>query len=101
MRLEHEDAEDVKRQLRAIIGKHLDLSQYRAFFFGSRVADQGDEHSDIDIGIEGPAPIPPDIKFSIEEDIDGLPILYKMDVVDFADVSDDFRRIALKHVEPI
>lgn len=101
MRLEHEDVDVVKRQLRAILGRHLDLTRYRAFFFGSRVQGTGDDRSDIDIGIMGPAPIPPDIRFVIEEEIDGLPILYKMDVVDFSDVSEDFRRTALAHTEPI
>lgn len=101
MRLEHEDVDVVKQQLRAMLGRYLDLSQYRVFFFGSRVQGTGDDRSDIDIGIMGPAPIPSDIRFVIEEEIDGLPILYKMDIVDFADVSEDFRRTALEHIEPI
>lgn len=101
MRLEHEKLEQLKSQIKEIVGKRLDLAQYQLFFFGSRVSGRGDEHSDIDIGIEGKEPIPVLTRSEIEEDIENLPILYKIDFVDFKTVSDDFYRIAKQSIEPI
>jgi len=82
-----------------IIGKHLDVSQYRIFFFGSRVCGGGDERSDIDIGIEGEKEIPLEVMGKIREEIEGLPILYKIDVVDFKRVSSEFRDVAMRKIE--
>lgn len=101
MRLEHYPIEKLKKEISAIIGKFLDLKKYQVFFFGSRVEGSGDEHSDIDIGIEGAEEIPIGIKANIEEEIENLPILYKIDIVDFKNTSLDFREVALKYTESI
>lgn len=54
MRLEFYSIQKLKKEITKIVGQYLNLSEYKVFFFGSRVSDKGDEHSDIDIGIEGP-----------------------------------------------
>jgi predicted nucleotidyltransferase len=100
MKLEHYPAEKLKEEILKILSKYLDLSQYKVFFFGSRVKGNADERSDIDIGIEGPE-IPSHIKFEIEEELEHLPILYKIDFVDFNNVDEDFKKIAKKYVEYI
>ena len=84
-----------------IIGAHVDLSRYKIFVFGSRVSGKGDERSDIDIGIKGPQEIPLASMAKIREEVEELPILYKIDVVDFANVSEQFKKIALKNAEYI
>jgi len=38
MRLEHYSVHSLKAQILEVIGKYLDLSLYRVFFFGSRVS---------------------------------------------------------------
>jgi len=101
MRLEHEKLEKLKAEIKQIVGKRLNLTQYQLFFFGSRVSGHGDEHSDIDIGIEGKEPVPVLTRMEIEEDIENLPVLYKIDFVDFKTVSEDFYRIAKQTIEPI
>lgn len=101
MQLEHEDAEELKRQIRNIVGKYVDLSQYRLFVFGSRVDGRGDDRSDIDVGIYGPKPISRSTVALIQEEIDNLPYLYTIEFVDLASASEDFRQVALQHVEPI
>mgnify|MGYP001588840581 FL=1 len=73
--------------------------QYKLFFFGSRVQGRGDDRSDIDVGIEGPERIPGHVMEKIREAIENLPVLYKIDIVDFKDVSEDFRREALRASE--
>lgn len=101
MRLEHESPEKLKKLILEIAGRHLDLSRYRLFFFGSRVSGSGDERSDIDIGIEGEAPLSASALAGIEEELENLPMLYKIEIVDFKKVSPDFREVALQHTEDI
>lgn len=99
MRIEHYSFQKLKQELSAIVGKHLNLSEYKMFFFGSRVSGKGNQYSDIDIGIEGPNEISFEIMSKMREDIDNLSILYKIEIVDFQKVSSDFRKIALSHRE--
>ncbi|MBI4801791.1 MAG: nucleotidyltransferase domain-containing protein [Elusimicrobia bacterium] len=51
----------LKGDILSIVGRHLDLTQYRLFFFGSRVTNKGDDHSDIDVGVDGSVPVPAEI----------------------------------------
>jgi predicted nucleotidyltransferase len=101
MRLEQYDSEKLKQELREIVEKHLDLSRYTVFFFGSRVAGTGDDRSDIDVGIEGDGPVPLDALRRIKEDVELLRLLYKIDIVDMSQTSDSFREVAKQHIEYI
>lgn len=101
MRLEHYPVEKLKKQILEILGRHLDLAQYRVFFFGSRVDGTAGERSDIDLGIEGPEPIPFETIVAIKEEIRRLPLLYHIDVVDFCRVASDFRAVASRHTEDV
>lgn len=101
MRLEHESLEKVKKDILHIIGKHLNSNQYKVFFFGSRVAGKGDDRSDIDIGIEGEKPVSDDLLMVIKEEIDALPILYKIDLVDFQRTSMKFKQFAKSAIEAL
>ena len=101
MRLEHESVDKLKAEILRIMNKHLDLNKYQVFFFGSRVEGSGDERSDIDIGIEGPEPVPTMAMSDIEDEIDDLPFLYKIEVVDFKEVSSDFYEVAKQKVESV
>ena len=92
---------DLERKLVEIVGKYLDLTKYKVFFFGSRVTGKGSEHSDIDIGIEGPEPVSWQVMSEIENEIDNLDLLYSVDFVDFSAVSDSFKEVAMQGVEYI
>lgn len=94
MRIEHYPVEQLKKELLGVIGRHLDLTQYRVFFFGSRVEGKGTDRSDIDVGIEGPEPVPFTVMANIEDEIELIPTLYKIDVVDFSRTSQIFREVA-------
>jgi len=100
MKLEYYSVEKLKEDILKILSKYLDLSQYKVFFFGSRVKGNADERADIDIGIEGPE-IPSHIKLEIEEELENLLILYKIDFVDFNNVDDDFKKVAKEYIEYI
>lgn len=99
MRLEHYSIEQLRSEIRTIVGRHLDLAQYHVFFFGSRVAGGGTDRSDIDVGIQGPKAVPPRAMAEIEDAVDALPTLYKIDIVDFSHVSEKFRTVASAHRE--
>lgn len=91
----------LKKEVIEILGKHTDLSQYRVFFFGSRVTGKGTERSDIDIGIEGAKPVPDRAWLEIQEEFENLPTLYKIEIVDFKRVAPRFKKVALKHIKLI
>lgn len=99
MRLEHYPPKKLKREIVAIVSRHLDLKHYRVFLFGSRVSGKATERSDVDVGIEGPEPIPPATMTMIKEEVAAIPTLYKIDIVDFANVPPGFRKIASQHRE--
>lgn len=99
MRIEHGSIEKIKKQILDAVGKHLDLCEYRVFFFGSRVLGKGNEGSDVDIGIKGPQSIPLDIFSKIEEEIEEIRILYSIEIVDFSRVSEKFKKVAMQKVE--
>lgn len=101
MKLEHYPPRKLKQQLLKIIGSRLNLSIYKLFFFGSRVKGDNFKRSDIDVGIEGREKISAEVKLQIKEELEKLPILYKIDLVDFKDVSPRFKKEAYKWIEPL
>lgn len=101
MRLEHYDEKKLKKELTEIVGKHLDISRYALFFFGSRVSGTGDDRSDIDVGIEGPEEIPLGVMGQIRCELENVPTLYTIDVVDFKGVSEKFYSFAKQRIEYI
>lgn len=101
MKLEFYPLEKLKKDILEIIGRYLDLKDFKVFFFGSRVGSKTNERSDIDIGIEGPNPIPFETMTQIRSEISNLPILYKIDIVDFKKVDRDFYKVAKQNFELI
>ena len=82
----------------AVIRRHLPDPAYRVFLFGSRATGTAGERSDIDIGIEGPGPVPREAMALIEEELEEAPTLYTIEVVDFARVPEKFRQVASRRV---
>ena len=101
MKLEHISAEIVKKEIRDIVEKYLDLKIYKVFVFGSRVTGKSHERSDIDIGIKGPEAIPLATMGAIREDIEKLPHLYTIEVIDFMTVAPEFEQHAKEHIEEL
>ncbi|MFQ5456681.1 MAG: nucleotidyltransferase family protein [Nitrospirota bacterium] len=101
MRLEYYPLEKLKREILEIMGRHLDFTRYQVFFFGSRVEGKGTDRSDIDIGIKGSTPVPSKILAAIEEEVENISTLYKIEIVDFQSVSEKFRKVAYQHMEVI
>lgn len=101
MKLEHVSQEKLQKSIKGVFDKHLKTNGYRIFFFGSRVKGDNSPRSDIDLGVEAEDRLSAKTKLMIEEELQNLPTLYKIDLVDFGNVSEDFKKSALKYSEPI
>lgn len=93
------DARTLKASIVERIRARLPFPHYRLFLFGSRAAGGADARSDFDIGIEAPMEIPLHIIHEIREDLDRIPVLQKIEVVDFAAATEDFKAVALQKIE--
>lgn len=100
MKLEHYSEKKLAGELRAIVSKYVD-DDARMFFFGSRVSGGASERSDIDFGIDAGCPVNPKDFLALREEIDRLPVLYTIDVVDFSRVSPIFKKVAMKTIQEI
>jgi predicted nucleotidyltransferase len=89
----------IKQWLKEVLEENLRDVSYRAFIFGSQANKQVLIRSDIDVGILAAGAISPIYLTRINNAIEDLPMLYKIDLVDFNDVDDKFRAVALKNVE--
>ncbi|GAO34806.1 DNA polymerase III subunit beta [Sulfuricella sp. T08] len=75
------------------------LLGHKVFLFGSRAMGDAGPRSDFDVGVFGGEPLPLRDYFAIEDMLDALPTLYKIDWVDFNRVSPEFREWAMKQIE--
>ncbi|OGF62155.1 hypothetical protein A2926_02105 [Candidatus Giovannonibacteria bacterium RIFCSPLOWO2_01_FULL_44_40] len=91
----------LKQDVVGILEKHIDLKKYKVFLFGSRASGTSSSRSDIDIGIEGAEPLPARVWCDIQEEVENLPTLHKIEIVDFKDVAPIFKKVALEHAQPI
>ncbi len=91
----------IARQVARIVRRELSDPAYRVYLFGSWASGEATARSDIDMGIEGPAPISPVAMTRIREACDSLPTLRTVDVVDLGRVTPAFRAgLVARLVEP-
>lgn len=87
---------ELQRAIVHIITTHLGHApNVRIFLFGSRATGQHTPRSDYDIGIDAVAPIALATLGRIQADLDELPVLPKIEVVDLHRVGETFRQAAL------
>ena len=79
----------------SVIRRHVPDPAHHVCLFGSRATGSAGERSDIDIGIEGPAPVSRTALAAIHDELDEAPTLYTIDVVD---LPERFRRVAERQV---
>jgi predicted nucleotidyltransferase len=90
----------IKRKIVDVVRQRMPAGvSYRLFLFGSRATGQGTERSDIDLGLDAGGEVPVGVMGAIGGDLEDLPILQTVDVVDFSRVSPEFRRVAEARVE--
>ena len=91
----------IARQVAGIVRRVLGDPAYRVFLFGSWVAGEAAPRSDIDVGIEGPTPVPPAAMVTIRDACETLSTLRGVDLVDLARVAPGFREgLVARLVEP-
>jgi type I restriction enzyme S subunit len=71
-----------------------------AWAFGSRVTWTAKPFSDLDIALEGAAPLAPDVLIDLEEAFDSSDLPWKVDVIDLNAVSPEFRAIVERQGVP-
>lgn len=90
------EVNDILKQISSIVRSELN-KPFRLFLFGSRAEGKNNEKSDIDVGIISESLIPTRKMISIQEKIEKIETLLKIDVVDFNTVDNDFKETALKN----
>ena len=92
--------EEILKQAGKIISSEIE-GNYQLFLFGSRARGINDEKSDIDIGILTDSQISGKKWLSIQEKLEQIPTLLKIDLVDFNSVDEAFKKVALKYTKGI
>ncbi|MBA4386258.1 MAG: nucleotidyltransferase domain-containing protein [Anaerolinea sp.] len=84
--------------LKKIIRIHIPDKSYKTFIFGSRATNTNRKYSDIDLGIMGPSPLPSKAYISIDQDFQESDLPYKVDLVDFSNVTEKFKQVSLSSI---
>lgn len=76
---------------------HAHVPDREVWAFGSRVAGRVKPYSDLDLAILGDIPLPLDTQAALAEAFSESDLPWRVDVVDWARASEDFRRIIAAH----
>ena len=91
---------DAKKKIKNIILNNLPSGEFKVFLFGSRAIGNNSKWSDYDIGISGKRKLPISILAKIYNELEESDIPYKVDLVDFSNVSDKFKKSAMSKINP-
>lgn len=94
------EREKILDEVKKITSKHLS-PDFKVMLFGSWARGNALETSDLDIGILGEKKVPSDIMFKIRQEIEDVPTLRKIDIVDLNLTSEQFRRAAFEYAKPL
>lgn len=84
--------------IKKIIFRFLDPQKNKVFIFGSHALGNAVKFSDIDIGIESEKEIDLLTLSEIEEVFEESDLPYKVEIVDFSTVSEQFKKVALEKI---
>jgi predicted nucleotidyltransferase len=94
--------DEIRELLRDVFHNSRDrLAGHRVVLFGSRARGDAKPGSDFDVGVIGKTPLPLTDFYALEDQIEDLPTLYRIDWVDLARADDKFRQSALADIEVI
>lgn len=71
------------------------LPQAKIIAFGSRVAGKPKKYSDLDLALKNPTPISFETLSKLSEYFSESDLPYKVDIVDFGRIEEDFKKIVL------
>lgn len=103
MQLENQ-VSDREAQVKAMIVEQLHkaeklLQGHKVYLYGSRAEGTARPRSDFDIGISGKEPISLKAFYELEDMMEELPTLYKIDLVDLNRTSAEFQKGALEQAQ--
>jgi type I restriction enzyme S subunit len=82
---------DEWRIVSELLQKHV--PNHEVWAFGSRAQRKAKPYSDLDLVLIGNAPLPPDVRAALADELSESDLPWKVDLVDWARTSDAFRRI--------
>ena len=85
-------------KLKKLVLDSLKGEKVKVIVFGSRAREDNHKCSDVDIGLIPYGNIDAGKIASLKERIEDLNIPYKVEIVDFRDVSESFKKEALKEI---
>lgn len=77
--------------LRAILDRHVHDRELRVI--GSRATGRSKPFSDLDLVVMGEAPLPLRVRGELASDLDESDLPFSVDLIEWATVSDAFRRV--------
>lgn len=83
--------------IKKILKKHVPGCEVRAF--GSRVTQTAKSYSDLDLAIIGKDELLAKTLFALKEDFEESDLPFRVDVLDWRAISDDFRKVIEKQFE--
>jgi predicted nucleotidyltransferase len=88
--------EEIIKSIQRVLEEHdSQLQGFKVVLFGSRARGNSDPRSDFDVGVMGREPMNLQTFYEINDQLDNLDTLFRIDWVDLHRVSPDFRNIAL------
>ena len=95
--MKERDIRPILRRMVQVIRRYLPDESHRILLFGSWTTLEAAPTSDIDIAIAGATAVAPTVMSEIHEEIDTLPTLRKIQIIDVQHVHDQFRDRVLSH----
>ena len=95
------EREEILREILKIIRRYLPEKDFKIFLFGSLAKESAEPTSDIDIGILGKESVEGLVLIRIKGEIEAIPTLRKIDVVDLKAVDDKFREGVLSYAKQL
>lgn len=86
-------------RVREIMAQRLSGRRYRLYLFGSRARGTASPRSDYDLGVQADGQIDLATLAEIRDDLEQLPVLQRIELVDLTAASPDFVRRALETSE--
>ncbi len=89
------------KEVLAILRGHPETERCRVFLYGSWVSMNARPTSDVDIAVLGKGPIDEMVFLKIREEVDSLPTLRAIDIVDLGRADKEFRERILRESEEL
>lgn len=87
--------------VRQLVEQYLPQQSFTLYLIGSQAGRSELKRSDVDVLIDAGNPLPPEVMGRLQAGLEELPTLYLIDLVDFYQTSEDFRKVALESAEVI